>query len=196
MVGAPACGKSTLARAVAQRVPAIVLQSDAVRKELFTLPRYTPAEHRRVFAVVQRRVQRALLAGRGVVLDATNLEERHRRVFYRLAATAGVPMLVVRLAIPEGEALRRLDARRRLRDPTDLSDADVGVYRTLAPRLEPIGRPHWVLNGMARPVLLADLVVRQLVSARVAGRATRSLATESRLPDHTIGGMRNVEARC
>ena len=188
LVGAPASGKSTLARAVAERVAAVVLQSDGVRKELFARPQYTPAEHRRVFAVVQRRVQRALVAGRGVVLDATNLEERHRRVFYRLAAAMGVPLLVVRLAIPENEALRRLDARQSERDPADLSDADVAVYRLLAPRLEPIGRPHWVLNGTARPALLADLVLRQLASVRSAGRAAPAPIAGSHLPDHSLRG--------
>jgi predicted kinase len=153
LVGPPASGKSTLARALAARCAAVVVQSDAVRKALVAQPTYSRDEHRRVFA-----------AGRNVVVDATNLEERHRRVLYRIAAACGARLRIVRLVVPMAIARARLHRRATARDPRDLSDADWRVYQALAPRHEPIGPPHWLLNGALRAALLVAFVCERVLA--------------------------------
>lgn len=164
LVGPPASGKSTLARALAARCAAVVVQSDAVRKALVAQPTYSRDEHRRVFGVVHRRTYQALAAGRNVVVDATNLEERHRRVLYRIAAACGARLRIVRLVVPMAIARARLHRRATARDPRDLSDADWRVYQALAPRHEPIGPPHWLLNGALRAALLVAFVCERVLA--------------------------------
>ena len=44
MVGAPGSGKSYLARTLSGALGAEIIQTDAVRKELYPEPAYTPAE--------------------------------------------------------------------------------------------------------------------------------------------------------
>ena len=145
-----------------------MIESDAVRKALFPRPRYTPEEHRRVFAVAHARLARYLRAGRSVVFDATNLEEASRRALLRIAAACGARVLVAHLVVPDYVARQRLDRRGMARARRDLSDADWAVYQAMAPRFEPIRGPHWVLNGTADPDALAALLARRLSEEALA----------------------------
>ena len=158
LVGPPASGKSTLARRLAARLPAAVVQSDAVRKDLFPSPSYSPEEHRQVFAVAHARLATLLRAGRHVVFDATNLEQSARQALAAAAVVAGARLLVARLIVSDDVAQGRLARRASAREPGDLSDADWTVYQVMASRLEPIRGPHWVLNGAAEPDALAALL--------------------------------------
>ena len=85
MVGAPGTGKSYLARTLSGALGAEIIQTDAVRKELYPEPAYTPAEAAAVYQVCHRRIAEALGRGERVVFDATNLRERRRRALYQLA---------------------------------------------------------------------------------------------------------------
>jgi predicted kinase len=164
LVGPPASGKSTLAWRLATRLPAAVVQSDAVRKELFPSPCYTPDEHRQVFAAAHARLVALLRGGQHVVFDATNLEAGPRDVLADIAAGAGARLLVARLAVSHTVARARLARRAVSRAPGDLSDADWAVYQAMVGRLEPIRGPHWVLNGDADPDALAALLAGRLHS--------------------------------
>jgi predicted kinase len=163
LVGLPASGKSTLAGRLAARLPAAVIQSDAIRKALVAAPRYTPEEHQQVFAVAHTETARLLRARRHVVFDATNLEAAPRRALAAIASRCGADLLIARLAIATADARRRLERRAVARSPGDLSDADWGVYQMLATRFEPISGPHWVLNGNIDPDALAALLARQIL---------------------------------
>src|ERR1041384_6644914 len=82
LVGAPATGKSRLARRLAGALHAQVIESDRVRKQLFAEPRYTGGEHAAVYGWCHTVLKSSLLVGRSVIFDATNLEERVRRRVY------------------------------------------------------------------------------------------------------------------
>ena len=182
LVGPPASGKSTLARHLAARLPAAVVQSDAVRKALVAAPEYTPEEHRRVFDAAHAAVARRLRAGQSVVFDATNLEEEPRRTLYGIAASSYARLLVARLAVSAAEARARLARRAASRARGDLSDADWPVYQMLAARAEPIQGPHWVLNAAASPDVLAALLVRRVdaIAAPEAANTRRCAASQLR----------------
>jgi predicted kinase len=162
LVGAPASGKSTLAARLAVRLPAAVVQSDAIRKALVAVPRYTPDEHRQVFAAAHAATMRLLRAGRHVVFDATNLEEAPRRALAAIAVECGASLVVARLVVSAAAARARLERRAVARAPGDLSDADWSVYRLLAARFEPIQGPHWVLNGGVDADAVAALLARRI----------------------------------
>ena len=158
VVGVPGSGKSVLARAIVESLGGELVQTDAVRKELFRRPRYTPAETRAVYATCHRRLAEGLRAGRCVVFDATNLQERTRAILYRIVERHGAALVVVAAYAAEAVIRARLIARARGQDPRDASDADWVVYLRLRRSSEPIGRPHLVANTCTSPrALLATL---------------------------------------
>jgi predicted kinase len=164
LVGAPGTGKSRLARQLAAATGAQVVESDRVRKQLFAEPRYTGGEHAAVYGWCHTLLRSALLAGRTVIFDATNLEERNRRRVYDIADACGARLLIVWATCPPGIVQERLLRRRAAPDEEDLSDADWGIYLELYRKAEPIRRPHLVINTAAD--------TRALV-ARLAGELAR-----------------------
>ena len=154
LTGRPASGKTTLARALLavlrkRGLPAVHLESDALREALFPEAGYTREERDRFYAALARLA--ALLAAQGlaVVLDATAPRRAHRDL-----ARAALPGLFeVYVSTP----LEICAAR----DPK-------GLYRLAragsAPHLPGAGEPYEEPSG-------PDLVVRE-------GRDPESAAEE------------------
>jgi predicted kinase len=176
MVGAPGSGKSYLARTLSAALGAELVQTDAVRKELFPDPRYTSSEHATVYDTCRRRI--AELLGRGVcaIFDGTNLREKRRASLYQLAQRAGAQAIVV-VAYASDEVIRaRLQQRAERRDPEDQSDADLPIYLRMRRDVEPVPRPHIVVNTAAAPGPVIRLLERRLAEGRGTrdeGRGTR-----------------------
>lgn len=167
LVGRPASGKSYLGRRLAERLAIELLQTDALRRELFPRPRYTGAEHGAVYAEAHRRMGAALRMGRSIIFDATNLEERKRRVVYRIADEAGARLVIALAYAPRELILDRLAARQAGADPLDRSEADWAVFRRLG-RPEPISRPHLLVNTALDLGQAVELIAAR---ARLGARA-------------------------
>jgi predicted kinase len=146
MVGAPGSGKSYLGRTLSDALGAELIQTDAVRKELFPNPSYTPAEASLVYRSCHSRIAEALAAGRRVVFDGSNLREKRRRTLYQLAERARAPALIVVAYASEATIRARLQHRMAGGDPSDQSDADWTIYLRLRRDTEPIPRPPIVVN--------------------------------------------------
>src|SRR2546423_8005461 len=101
MVGAPGSGKSYLGAILADALGAETIQTDAVRKELFPAPCYTPGEAAAVYGTCHQRIRQGLAEGRRVVFDGTNLSERRRRTLYALADEAKATLVIVSAYAPE-----------------------------------------------------------------------------------------------
>lgn len=164
MVGAPGTGKSYLARLIAGRTKARVVQTDAIRKELFPHPRYTPREHGIVYREAHRRIAEALGRHERVVFDATNLYESKRRILYRMADQAGARLIVVVTYAPPEVVLQRMEGRALRLDPSDLSDADWSIYVQMRQKMEPIRRDHWVVNTAVNLRRALDLICREVLA--------------------------------
>src|SRR5213082_3338581 len=95
LVGAHGTGKSRLARRLGTALDAQVVESDRVRKQLFAEPRYTGGEHAAVYGWCHTLLQSALVVGRRVIFDATNLEERTRRRVYDMAERCGARLAII-----------------------------------------------------------------------------------------------------
>jgi predicted kinase len=162
MVGLPGAGKSFLARQIADEIGAELIQTDAVRREMFRHPRYAPREMAAVYQTCHRRIAAALARKHRVVFDATNLHERGRALLYRLADQHHASLFVVVAYAPEPVIYARLRSREASRDPGDLSDADVTVYRRMRDRAEPVRGPHIVANTTVSPSPVLRVLRSQL----------------------------------
>jgi predicted kinase len=168
LVGPPGTGKSRLARQLSVALDAQVVESDRVRKQLFTEPRYTGGEHAAVYGWCHAVMRSALVVGRNVVFDATNLEERARRRVYHIAEGCDARLFVIWVSCPPAVVQERLLRRHQTPDEDDLSDADWPVYLALRRTAEPIRRAHIVVNTQADfATLMRHLLVR-LVEAHLA----------------------------
>ena len=146
LVGLPGTGKSRLARRLGAELDAQVVESDRVRKQLFAEPRYTGGEHAAVYGWCHTVLRSALVVGRNVIFDATNLEERVRWKVYDIAERCDVGLTIVWVTSPPAVVQQRMLRRQERRDDDDVSDADWLVYLDMRRKAEPIRRPHIVVN--------------------------------------------------
>jgi len=162
LVGAPATGKSRLARRLSAALNAQIVESDRVRKQLFAEPRYTGGEHAAVHGWCHTVLKSTLVVGRNVIYDATNLDERARRRVYDLADGCNARLEIIWVTCPPGVVQERMLRRGYARDEDDLSDADWPIYLEMRRRAEPIRRPHTVINTAAGTQTLLERLIKRL----------------------------------
>ncbi len=165
MVGLPGTGKSTLARAVAQVLPAAVVESDLIRKTLFQPPTHSGPESEFVHRVAHAILERLLRRGIPAISDATNLLEFHRELLYHIARQCEAGLLVVQVVAPEPVIRQRLEQRQTARTPHDLSEATWEVYRRMQKSQEAIRRPHITVHTDGN---LTEAVAKVVRAARRA----------------------------
>jgi predicted kinase len=168
LVGLPGTGKSRLARRLGSAVGAQVVESDRVRKQLFAEPRYTGGEHAAVYGWCHTVLRSALLVGRPVIFDATNLEERVRRRVYDIAEQTNARLAILWVACPPAVVQDRMLRRQEHLDDDDLSDADWFIYLAMRRKMDPIARPHMVVNTATDYESLVRRLIERL-SATPAG---------------------------
>lgn len=144
--GLPGTGKSFFSRSLARQFPLVILETDLLRQRLVSRPTHSTEESQRLFAVVHLVIERLLRGGAPVLLDATNLVERHREILYHLAEQTGAKLILVQTRAPREVALQRLRARAEQPAAQDHSTAGAEVYRRMRVVAEPIRRHHYVVD--------------------------------------------------
>jgi len=150
LCGLPGTGKTSLARRLAMRMPAVVIESDHIRQALFVPPTYTAEESRQVHRVCHiligwylRHTDRdGKLYQHHVIYDATNLYEYHRQLVYSLAERNEAQVVVVEVTARDEIVRERLAPRGRKDTAEHYSDADWEVYQRMRQRAEPIQGEH------------------------------------------------------
>jgi uncharacterized protein len=172
-------GKSTVALALAPGVGAapgaVVLRSDAIRKQLRGVPElehlgpegYTADVSALVYATMADRARRTIVSGHSAVADAVFARAADRDAIERVAADTAVPFAGVWLEASESTLVDR--AERRVSDP---SDADAAVIRHQ--RTQAIGAIGWhrVDAGRAIEDVMRD--VRRDIAQAAPARANPS----------------------
>ena len=155
LVGLPASGKSRVAEELQARTGAVVLESDALRRLLFSRRTYSAAESGRLFAAVHGAIEELLADGVSVVLDATNVAESERAPLCEMAERLGARLVLVQVTAPAALIRRRLGRREGTR--VGHSEADARVYERMRSRVEEIQRPHHVVDTSEdiRPLIAA-----------------------------------------
>ena len=144
--GLPGTGKSYFCRRLAERLPYLVLESDALRKRLFTVPEYSAAESAYLFRTIHQLIEELLGQGIPVILDATNLSERHRERLYNIAERRNARLILVNVKAPPEVVQKRLENRLEKKNNGDNSDADWEVYQKLRITAEKIRRNHFAVD--------------------------------------------------
>jgi predicted kinase len=145
--GLMGAGKSTLARELSSQLGLDLISSDVLRKELARLPAtehrrdayneglYTPEFTRLTYEEMNRRAEKALRAGRAVIVDASFSRREDRACFANLARRVGVPFHFFHTVCPETVVLSRLEAR--MRDPFQVSDGRLEILSRQRDDFEP-----------------------------------------------------------
>ncbi len=159
--GLPGTGKSHFCRMLAEKAPFLIVESDEVRRILFPHPTYAPEESARVFAAIHFLVGDYLYRRIPVILDATNLLERHRETLYFLAESYEAKFILVHTKAPPELVRQRLEDRARGLDASK-SQADWEVYQKMEPTVEKIRRRHFVVDSSKDINPAVEKVLREI----------------------------------
>ena len=158
--GLPGTGKSHFCSRLTKRIPLVILESDALRKVLFPSPAYSIEESSYLFRACHLLVEKLLEGGVPLILDATNLSERHRERLYSIADHLDVKLILVRVEAPPEVVQERLKARRR--ELENKSDADWKVYQRMRPTVQKMGRNHYAVDTSRDITPVLDKIVREV----------------------------------
>jgi len=160
--GLPGTGKSYFCSKLVERLPFVILESDALRKELFLSPSYSPPESARLFQALHLLIERLLRKGISLILDATNLSERYRERLYSIADRLDVRLVLVRVEAPPEVVYERLRTRLEGANPGNKSDADWVVCQRMKPSVQKISRNHYAVDTSRDITPVLDKIVREV----------------------------------
>ncbi len=158
--GLPGTGKSYFCSRLAERLPVVVLESDALRKTLFPSPTYSAKESFLLFRAVYLLVEKLLKRGIPLILDATNLSERSREYLYSITDRSNARLVLVWVEAPPQVVRERLE--RRLGDSGNKSDADWAIYQKMKASVQKIRRNHYVVDTSHDITPALDKIVKEV----------------------------------
>jgi len=163
--GLPGSGKSYFCNKLAERLPFVILESDALRKVLFSTPDYSSKESQRLFRArlfraVHSLIEILLERGVSLILDATNLSEQNREYLYSIAERLGFRLIMVRVEAPDEVVRQRLESRQK--NPQSKSDADWVIYQRMKSSVEKIRRKHYVVDTARDITPVLDKIVKEM----------------------------------
>lgn len=151
-LGFPGSGKTYFSERFAKEFGIFHLNSDRLRLELIDKPKYTGAEHAKVFGVMDYLAEHLLQAGVSVVYDANTTKRLYRRRLRAIARKSKADYLLIYIKTPVVLAEARLSARKKIK-----SKAKQRYYRPTEKEIlhlirkeieEPLAsEPHVILDG-------------------------------------------------
>jgi predicted kinase len=158
--GLPGTGKTYFCNRLAERLPSVVLESDVLRKTLFSPPSYSAKESSQLFRAIHQLIQKLLVKGIPLILDATNLSERNREYLYSIADRLDAKLVLVRVEAPPKVVRQRLEARRGKTE--NKSDADWATYRRMKYSVQRIRRNHYAVDTSRDITPVLDKILKEV----------------------------------
>lgn len=159
--GLSGAGKSSFARALADRSCAIHLQSDRERKRLHGLTAtansnsavaggiYSAQAHLATYERLQQLATIVLTAGYPVIVDATFLQQAQREQFRLRADQLKVPLIILDFVVAEAELRRRIQQRTVAGD--GISEANLSVLQQQLAQQQPLDKQEQALTVQVNP---------------------------------------------
>lgn len=150
MTGLSGTGKSTLSRALAQRLNGLVLDKDVVRAALFSPKEvdYSTEQNDLVVQIIFQVAEYLLKKDpqRVIILDGRPYSRRYQMDALRsFAARIENPLYIIECVAPDAVIRARLEKDQR--EGTHLAaDRDYAMYQRVKAQAEPIDPPKWVLD--------------------------------------------------
>ncbi len=138
--GLPGTGKSTLAKALADAIHAVHLNTDIIRSESGLMGRYTEEDKAAVYAALFDQAKQCLEAGSTVVLDGTFSIEDQRSKVQELAHVMHLPLIWIEVRAAEDVVKKRVSVTR------PYSEADFDVYELIRNQWQPLNVPNLILH--------------------------------------------------
>lgn len=160
--GLPGTGKTYFSKELSKRLSFVTLESDALRRILNPIPNHGKSESTRLFAAIHLLCERLIREGHSVIVDATNLSEKHRQHFYDIADRSGIKLVIVQVKAPSSLVKDRLD--KRVKECGSNSDADWKVYLRMKKSVDKIKRKHYSLDTSVDYTNILDEIVEEIKS--------------------------------
>ncbi|MEO7313909.1 MAG: ATP-binding protein [Ginsengibacter sp.] len=138
--GLPGSGKSYFASRLAEKIGSKYVNSDRIRKELFSERDYSEREKYIVYEKMLEEMRSALAQNNHLVLDATFHKKDTRKLF--TDEMQGKEEIIF-LEIQADEEI----IRERVKKKREFSDADFDVYKRILQQNEPLTEPHLILQS-------------------------------------------------
>lgn len=138
--GLPGSGKSFFASRLAEKIGAKYVNSDRVRKELFTVRNYSEKEKGMVYDKMLQEMKEAAEENKHLILDATFHKKETRKLFTDQWKGEGEIKFI------EVQADEEI-IRERLQKEREFSDADFEVYKLIRGQNEPLAESHLILQS-------------------------------------------------
>ena len=135
----PGTGKSTFAKALAERLQAVHLNTDIIRDALNLRGQYDASSKAKIYDEMQRRTAAALSEGRTVLVDGTFYKRALRAQFEALAEQHHHSMQWIEIRAAEAVIRQRVAKKRQY------SEADFDVYLQIKAKFEPLEQSHLTL---------------------------------------------------
>lgn len=165
MHGFSGSGKSTVASSLAEQLGAIRVRSDVERlRQYADRPdiRYSEEATRKTFDQMKQMVEEIISSGYTAVVDARFESAWQRAIFFNLAKTLEIPILIIHCFAPENVLTNRVQKRSLLKD--DISEATVEVLKQQLETYEPLTEKEKKNTIDMDTTLLSDL---HILAARI-----------------------------
>ena len=160
--GLPGTGKSYFSHKLAEKIPCVIIESDVLRKQIFSPPTYSAQESQHLFQICHLLIEELLKKGIPVIMDATNLVEYHRERLYQIAEHLRLKLIIVRVEAPEEVVFSRLRERAKESSSSDNSDADLTIYQRMKSQVQPIHRNYFVADTSRDITPVINKIIREI----------------------------------
>ena len=140
VLGLPGSGKSYFAARLAEVIQADYINSDQIRKGMFSKRIYSEQEKGAVYDAILKKMKTLVKLNKDLVIDATFQREDSRQLFIRQLRGKVEFFFIEITANPDL-------IRRRLKKERPFSEADFEVYELTRQQWQPLREPHLSLGS-------------------------------------------------
>jgi predicted kinase len=140
--GLPGTGKTTFARALAEVLPGVHINSDRMRSDMGLRGNYDDQSKQRVYQAMLDHTSSMLDAGQHVIVDSTFYKKETRDAFRNIVGSELFLLQWIEIAADEDIIRQRI-----LHSQRPYSEADFEVYLKIKASQEPLQEPHLTLRS-------------------------------------------------